>query len=210
MPKEIRKLKVNKIKSMTVEEVKRFLAAIERSKEQGNSRYLRDRTMFTLMYLYGLRCLEAADMTTDDIDMGSSRIYIAAAKNGHSGFYHLKAEIKPLLRQYLAWRNQQGYKSPALFVSSKTGKFLDTRQVRRLFADYAKDARIPLDKRHPHVLRHSIAVHMADSKVDVAVVQMHLRHKDLRNTMKYFTISSKKRDEIQEKALDGDSIANIW
>lgn len=197
--KKENKLASKKIKYLTPNQVSNFLA---------KTKSIRNRAMFSLMYIYGLRCIELTDMTVDDIDFERDKIYIAAAKRGNAGEYYLDKKIRPLLREYLTWRSGQNYNlvDQPLFGSYKTKGFLTTGHVRRIFVSIAKEARIPVEYRHPHVLRHSIAVHMADNGVDVATVQMHLRHRDIKNTMKYFVITNAARDQIQKGALKNISI----
>jgi type 1 fimbriae regulatory protein FimB len=179
------------------------------------------------MYLYGLRISEATGIKLEDIRLNDNRIFIRASKNGISGEQVLTKQSKKYLIPWLEERKEivskkkiGGVKMNSvsnfdntsdkdiLFISKK-GNRLDNSQVFRLFKDYAKKARIPEDKRHPHVLRHSIAVHMAEDGVPVEYVQQHLRHRKIDNTMVYFQITNKKRHEMQEKALGGDSIARV-
>ena len=55
-------------------------------------------------------------------------------------------------------------------------------------------------KRHPHTMRHSVAVHMLDSGFAVEEVKDRLGHRDrdrdIRSTDIYAKISNRKRDEI--------------
>ena len=50
---------------------------------------------------------------------------------------------------------------------------------------------------------------MADGGVPVEHVQIHLRHRKIDSTMVYFEITSKRRHELQLKALSNISIAII-
>ena len=45
-----------------------------------------------------------------------------------------------------------------------------------------------------HSLRHSIAVHILDAGEDIAYVQDHLGHRNIRNTQVYAKISDVKRN----------------
>ena len=65
-----------------------------------------------------------------------------------------------LVKAYLKEREQDFY--PALFLSRKKGA-LARQTIDNLFRVYAPKAKLPTDKWHAHVLRHSIAVHMADA-----------------------------------------------
>ncbi|NJK70667.1 MAG: tyrosine-type recombinase/integrase [Thermales bacterium] len=190
-------MSVETIKYLTPNEISKFISKIDS---------LRDKTLFSLMYFYGLRCTEASDLNLDDIRLSDGRIYIRAAKNGISGEYVLTKEVKKILQKYLPERNSIEKLSKTLFISRKGGK-LSTTQIRRLYYKYATKAKLGEEKSHPHCLRHSIAVHMADSGVPVEHVQIHLRHRKIDSTMVYFQITSKRRHEIQTQALGGEFVA---
>jgi site-specific recombinase XerD len=96
----------------------------------------------------------------------------------------------------------------SLFLSRKLGQ-LTTTQIYRLYHKYSTNAKLPEDKRHPHTLRHSIAVHMADSGVPVERVKDHLRHRKIDSTMVYFQITSKKMLENQAEDLAGEFVVKI-
>lgn len=192
------------IKYLTTKEVEKLLAKILDP---------RDKAIFTLMYYLGLRCKEASELSINDLRLEDNRIFIKAAKNGVSGEHILTKETKKVIKNYLPQREQKIQKmrldTPTLFISKKGGK-ISVRQIERLFKIYCQKARIKDEsKHHPHTLRHSIAVHMADSGTPVEVVQIHLRHRKIENTMIYFQITSKIRHQMQEKALQGAWVARL-
>ncbi len=195
-----------KYKYISKEDVERVMSKISSA---------RDKALFSLMYFYGLRCREVVTLNMDDLRIRDNRLYVHAAKNGISGEVILTSKTKRYLTAYLkerAVKERMLSHCDALFVSrkSKTGSGrLSTTQVYRLFRAYAEKAKLPKDKRHPHVLRHSVAVHMADSGVDVAVVKEHLRHRKIDTTMIYFQITNRARHELQARALNGRYIAEI-
>jgi integrase len=174
------------IKYLTKKEVKHIISKI-------NS--VRDKTMFSLMYYYGLRCTELKLLKLENLDLDADKLYILAVKNGISGQYFIPNNVKKILSKYIKLRLKIKTKSEALFLSNKnkleTG-FLDKSQIYRLFNFYCKGI-IEKRRAHPHILRHSIAVHMADSGVPVEHIQMHLRHRNISSTMVYYEISNQKR-----------------
>ena len=187
------------IKYLSTKQVEKLLSKIESP---------RDKAMFTLIYLYGLRISEATGIILEDLRLKDDRLFIRASKNGISGEQVLTKQAKKYLIPYLEIRKQKKTDSDILFVSKKGGRLVNS-QVFRLFNSYAKKARLPEDKRHPHVLRHSIAVHMAEDGVPVEYVKEHLRHRKIDNTMIYFQITNKRRHQMQQKALGGESIARV-
>jgi site-specific recombinase XerD len=73
--------------------------------------------------------------------------------------------------------------------------------IYHLFRSYAESAELPEDRRHPHVLRHSIAVHLMNAGWDAADVQDWLGHRDIASTMVYATVTNKRREAKYEEAL---------
>jgi len=71
---------------------------------------------------------------------------------------------------------------------------------------YGEAAGIPPDKRHFHVLRHSIAVHLLDAGADIMFVRDLLGHKNIQNTMVYARLTSARRDEIHREILTSPRI----
>ena len=170
---------------------------------------VRDRALFSTLYFYGLRASEVQLLQVDDIDLVNNRIFIRALKGGISG-QHL---LSPIVKKYIkAFLDQKRLRlrtvQKALFLSQK-GSPITSTQVYRLFREYARKAKFPEDKRHPHVFRHSIAVHMAEGGFDVYQVKEHLRHKKIDNTLVYFQITNKTRMEKQREAFNSPMLARI-
>src|SRR5205085_9521688 len=74
-------------------------------------------------------------------------------------------------------------------------------EVNRLFHVYAALADLPADRRHVHVLRHSIGVHLANANWDIADVQDWLGHRDISSTLVYFRITNKRREAKYRSTL---------
>ncbi len=168
----------------------------------------RDKALFFAMYTYGLRCIEASRLRLSDVRLEDDRIYINAAKNGKSGEFLLSKKVK---RQLVVYLKERGTREGALFLSRKKNndRALSTMQIYRLFQKYAKKARIPKDRHHPHVLRHSVAVHMADSGVPQEHVRELLRHRKISSTDIYYEITNKKRNEFLAEAWEGEFVVTI-
>ena len=96
----------------------------------------------------------------------------------------------------------------ALFISQKDTP-ISSVQVYRLFKDYAAKARFPIEYRHPHVFRHSIAVHMAEAGYDIYQAKEHLRHRKIDSTLVYYAITNQKRLDGQKSAFASPMLARI-
>ena len=188
-----------RIKYLEKEDVFRLFRAIP-------AHSYRDRAIFDLIYRHGLRRIEVTWLRKDWL--GKSRIWIKRAKNGVSQEYNLHPDSQKLISRYLCHRGEDS--NPFLFIGRESGenKPITKGMIYHLFRKYAEKAKIPLDKRFVHVLRHSIAVHLLNAGWDISDVQDWLGHKDVRNTLIYGKISNKRREMQFQKLLRSAEIAD--
>lgn len=73
--------------------------------------------------------------------------------------------------------------------------------------EYGTIARIPKEKQHPHILKHSIAVHLAESGIDIKDLQYYLGHKNINNTTIYFQYTTKQMDTFYKKLAIQNELA---
>ena len=184
------------IKYLTREEVERFFRRIPNAST-------RDLLLFDLVYRHGLRRSEAGLLKVDH--MRDGKVWIARRKHGLIGSYPLHPRSKELLARYLDERPDG---SPYLLRSRRHSDGpLSGGEINRLFHAYATAAELPPDRRHVHVLRHSIGVHLANANWDVADVQDWLGHRDITSTLIYFRITNKRREARYRSALHSREIA---
>src|SRR6266851_6192110 len=124
----------------------------------------RDWAMILLAYRHGLRASEVCGIKLADLDLKAGSISIRRLK----GSLHTVQPIyqhrgQPLLdeaaaiRAWLRKRIADG--SDFLFTSQKGGK-LGRTQFFRNFQTLDESTGLPIEKRHPHVLKHSLASHL--------------------------------------------------
>lgn len=173
-------------KYLTQEELKRFFAAIPKSQK-------RDRALFLIIYRYGLRVSEAAELREEDINFKDNRISLSRKKNGIPTQRRLYDDVKRALRAYLKERQETGN---SLFTGRQGD--LGVSMMQKLFKWYAREAR--LDKNFSiHSLRHSIAVHSLETeRVDIRDVQDLLGHRAIQNTLVYAQITDKRRNQVDD------------
>jgi hypothetical protein len=62
-------------------------------------------------------------------------------------------------------------------------------------------AGLPIEKQHPHVLKHSLASHLVAGNVNVALVRQALGHRSINSTMQYVGTSDSQASEAAQAAL---------
>jgi site-specific recombinase XerD len=102
------------------------------------------------------------------------------------------------LKAWLRERINDG--SDFLFTSQKGGK-IDRTQFFRVFKAVAISAGISAEKRHPHVLKHSLASHLVAGNVNLALVRQALGHRSITSTMQYVGTSDGQAAEAAQAAF---------
>lgn len=167
----------------------------------------RDWAMILLAYKHGLRASEVCALKLADIDLKARSISIRRLKGSLQAVQPLYTHRgQPLLdevtalRSWLKARPAEG--SDSLFVSQKGGR-LDRTQFFRVFQAVAKAAGLPAEKRHPHVLKHSLASHLVACNVNLALVKQALGHRSISSTMIYVGTTDAQAAEAVQAALMG-------
>jgi site-specific recombinase XerD len=160
-------------------------------------RRMRDRLIIKLLYETGMRVGELCSLTIGDVDLESGEITIQEAKRHKEGrkVPLVSSWTKSMLRDYIGTRKIR--KDP-LFISNKRGQ-LSRRQVERLVWNYGETIGLDKDKRHPHVLRHTHAVHALKSGIDLRTLQQNLGHSSIEVTAIYLTMDIDDRKEEYSK-----------
>lgn len=177
------------VKYLTQDELRRLLAVIKLKSK-------RDYAIFLLAYHHGLRASEVGMIKMSDINKDLWRIQVKRLKNSDSGEYVM---LLPSIKAVKAWLRERP-DSPWLFPSQRrlpVSRFM----LDVLMKQYGEEAGIPRDKRHFHVLKHSIATHMLDAGTDIRSVQDWIGHKNIQNTVVYAQISNRARDDLSKKLI---------
>jgi site-specific recombinase XerD len=161
--------------------------------------------MILLAYRHGLRASEVCGLKLADIDLKAGSISIRRLKGSLQTVQPLHAHRgKPLLdemsalRAWLRVREQDG--SDYLFTSQKGGR-LDRTTFFRIFQTIAEAASLPVEKRHPHILKHSLASHLVAGNVNLALIRQALGHRSINSTLKYIGTSDGQAAEAAQAAL---------
>lgn len=156
-----------------------------------------DKALFLIAYRHGLRVSEVCNLKVADVHLEDSRIFCRRLKGSISGFQVLDSKEKAVIQEWLKVRR-----------SGSTKLFGYTRAtVDRRIKRYGAEARLPVSKRHFHILKHSIAVHLLQAGAEIKLVQELLGHRNIQNTLIYAQLVSSYRDERQTELFASGKIA---
>jgi type 1 fimbriae regulatory protein FimB len=175
-----RKSQTETIKFLTPDELARLMKVIAQAESK------RDRAIFALAYYYGLRASEVGRLYINDIDLKAMRIQIHRVKDSESKVYPMQSNEIKVLKSYLRTRLDN---SPLLFPSRRNQP-ISRIMLHVLMRKYGSLAKLPLEKQHFHVLRHSIATHLLEAGADIRFVQDRLGHQNIQNTVIYTNLTA--------------------
>lgn len=156
-----------------------------------------DKALFLVAYRHGFRVSEVCDMKVADIEVVGRKIFCRRLKGSISGFQVLSFPEIEVLTEWLKVRQSKGAN-----LFSYTRATVD-RHIKR----YGAKARLPVSKRHFHILKHSIAVHLLQAGAEIKLVQDLLGHRNIQNTLVYAELVSSYRDERQIELFASGKIA---
>ena len=185
---------------LTTEEILAVLKAARK-------RSTRDWAMILLAYRHGLRASEVCGLKLGDVNLREGALTIQRLKGSLRTTQPLYAHRgQPLLDEVIALRAwlkaRPADGSDFLFTSQKGGR-LDRTQFFRVFQAITENAGLPTEKRHPHVLKHSLASHLIAGNVNLALVKQALGHRSISSTMVYVGTTDAQAAEAVQVALMG-------
>jgi site-specific recombinase XerD len=173
------------------------------------------RDMFLMFFLYqtGARIQELLDIRLRDIHWGTVPTVMLHGKGSKSRSVPLRENAVEHLKKYVRifHSNEDGYSGQYLFYTVREGdrKRMTEDNARRLIRSYGVSARgscveVP-EKVHPHLFRHSRAMHLYQSGVDLTLVSQWLGHSKLETTYIYAFADTELKRKAIEKAIPDDS-----
>jgi type 1 fimbriae regulatory protein FimB len=160
---------------------------------------VRDLALFEVAYHRGLRASEVALVQLGHLRLNQKRLYVTRLKGGISGEFVITDREAKALKAYLRKRPAR----PGPLFQSREKHGVGRRRLDQLMKLYGRAAGLPAEKLHFHCLRHSCGTMLLERDVAIELVQDHLGHTDIRNTMIYAQVTSGKRRR-KDEALQGE------
>lgn len=143
----------------------------------------RDLLIVSLFYYTGMRLSELVGLTVDSVDLASDSIRVIG-KGHKERLVPIHPDLKPLIGQYLEKRGEVNINSSTVFFLTVKGEPVYQKLVYRIVKHYLSMI-TPLQKRSPHVLRHTFATHLLNQGADINAIKELLGHANLSATQVY-------------------------
>lgn len=156
-----------------------------------------DKLVISLFYATGMRLSELIHLKESQLDVSNSQVKVLG-KGNKERIIPLSAALVDALLVYIKEKPVQAAGVPNLFITEK-GKVLQPRAV---YASVKEMLTLvtTLQKKSPHILRHSFATHLMNHGADLNAVKELLGHSSLAATQIYTHNSIEKLKEVFNKA----------
>ena len=163
---------------------------------------LRNRAHIEMLYGCALRLSESVALDLDDVSFSRRLVVVRDGKGGRDREVNLMKGTAAAVKDYLAVRRTllRGPDTGALFLNRK-GKRLQDYVIGGVLREISRKRPKGLPRLHPHLFRHSIAVHLLHGGADVRHVQMFLGHASLKTTKIYLRMVPGRLREDYDAAM---------
>jgi site-specific recombinase XerD len=185
---------------LDADELRAIFELIDRTTPAGR----RDYVLLTVMFNTGARVQEVVSLKTSDFRLATPPSVTFFGKGRKERICPLWPETARLIKQYFNERGLQTPEPQPVFRNQHGGPL--TRFGARLILQrhLQRAARmVPTLNRkriHPHSIRHSTAIHLLKSGVDLSTIAHWMGHSSINTTHKYVTIDLEAKREAIAKA----------
>lgn len=163
-----------------LEDMNRILDNIKFKK---NFSGFRDKLIIEIFYSTGMRLSELINIKINDFDLSKGVIKVLGKRNKER-FIPLTKELQKSIDNYLVFRAKHLQINHSYLLVTDFGKKLNPSMVYRKVNEILNGV-TTLEKKSPHILRHTFATHMLNNGADLNVIKELLGHASLSATEVY-------------------------
>jgi integrase/recombinase XerC len=159
---------------------------------------LNARMLINLFYNTGMRLSELINLKEKQLDIARSQIKVLG-KGNKERIIPISEEVIRSIEEYRQLKRKEFERKEEVLLVTEKGKKLYPKYAYLLVNKYLAEAGT-LDRRSPHVLRHTFATHLMNSGADLNAVKELLGHSSLASTQVYTHNSIEKLKNVYKKA----------
>lgn len=178
------------------EDTRTLLETLNSSAEDWKS--LNAKMLITIFYATGMRLSELINLGDNQIDFSRKQIKVLG-KGNKERVIPVSREVIAAIRDYQQLKNKEFDDTSNFLLVTEKGKKIYPRYAWKLVNQVLGEAST-LDKKSPHVLRHTFATHLMNNGADLNAVKELLGHSSLASTQVYTHNTIEKLKDIHKKA----------
>lgn len=160
---------------------------------------IRNRTIIELLYVTGMRRSELIGLKDNDVDLSDGSLKVTGKRN--------KQRIIPLVKPFIKSLDEYIKVRNANVATQKNGWFFITDKGNKLYDKYVYNTVnsylafvTTIEKKSPHILRHTFATHMLNRGADLNSIKELLGHANLSATQIYTHNTFEKLKKVYKQA----------
>ncbi|MEI2739526.1 MAG: tyrosine-type recombinase/integrase [Chitinophagaceae bacterium] len=161
-------------------------------------RSLNAKMLIIIFYATGMRLSELIHLKERQVDFSNSQIKVLG-KGNKERIIPVSKEVLENIRNYQQLKKKDFEKTDDVLLITEKGKKLYPRYAWQLVNKVLGEAST-LDKKSPHVLRHTFATHLMNNGADLNAVKELLGHSSLASTQVYTHNTIEKLKDVYKKA----------
>jgi integrase/recombinase XerC len=161
---------------------------------------IRNKLVIEMFYFTGIRLAELMNLHNSDIDFQQNTIKVTGKRNKER-IIPITKEFNIELQKFIICKQDEGItsKNDDYFFVREKGQKLYPKAIYRVINYYLKLV-TSIDKKSPHVIRHSFATHMLNHGADLNAIKELLGHSNLSATQVYTHNTFEKLTRIYKQA----------
>ena len=178
------------------EDTRKLVEAINRSADDWKS--LNTKMLITIFYATGMRLSELINLREKQVDFSKSQVKVLG-KGNKERIIPVSKEVVEMIKSYQQLKEKDFGKTDDTLLVTEKGKKMYPRYAWLLVNQVLGQAST-LDKKSPHVLRHTFATHLMNNGANLNAVKELLGHSSLASTQVYTHNTIEKLKDVYRKA----------
>ena len=177
-------------------ETRELVAGLTTATEDWKS--LNAKMLVSIFYATGMRLQELITLKEKQIDLGRSQIKVLG-KGNKERIIPVSRDIVGVIKDYRKEKEKRFPGADDVLLVTEKGKKLYAKYA-YLLVNHSLGQSSTLDKRSPHVLRHTFATHLLDNGANLNAIKELLGHSSLAATQVYTHNTIEKLKDVYKKA----------
>jgi integrase/recombinase XerC len=157
----------------------------------------RNKLIIELLYCTGIRLSELLGLLESDVDFSRKTLKVLGKRNKER-IIPMVVELEKSIINYLNLKVRSGFSNPELVCSDKGVKLYP--KFAYLVVNRFLSMVTTIDKKSPHVLRHTFATHLLNKGADLNAIKELLGHANLSATQVYTHSSIERLKNVHKQA----------
>lgn len=160
---------------------------------------LNTKMLITLFYTTGMRLSELVNLRENQVDFSRKQVKVLG-KGNKERIIPLGQDIVTMIKDYIQRKKREFESADNALLVTEKGKKMYPKYPYLLVRSFLGTEVKTLNKKSPHVLRHSFATHLSNNGADLNAIKELLGHSSLAATQVYTHNTIEKLKNVYKKA----------